>query len=496
MHRHPHRPVWPIAASLAAIVAAVALPVALSPAGAFAVHGHPRHHGRGRGGVHASVGARNHTNGGTAREASAGGRCHITIQAEPHLIAAGETTSVFGALKCSDSISVAGQQVTLYGRSARSGSFSVAGTTTTEAGGSYELTPPEFETNTVFYVRSGNARSVQRTVRVAVQVTPVSQPADGAQLFTAAGPTTGVARHPKAHQVTFTGRVSPVDAGSLVRLQRENATASEEWRLIGSGMVNSRGEYSIEHVFYVPGDANIRIVVQPPSQVNAPGATSPVSYEISETQNPQLTIGASADPISYGGSVTISGVLAGGANQPVKLLAHTRGGKFAPVATATTDSSGNYTFTQSPSGSIFYEVMRGTKVKSGTTRSAVLFEGVKYALGPVTPSASTVQAGQPFTVSGTVAPGRAGHVIYLERQNPSKLGYHVVEVATVTGAGTYSITHTFYGVTTGAVLRVKIPGDPENQGVASPAFTLAVTAAPASSLMPAPTGRLPSEEQT
>lgn len=466
MHAHSHRSFWPVAASLVATLTLAALTTALAPAGALARHG--RHLGR-KG--HAS-------------------KCRLSIHAEPRLIAMGETTSAFGALKCPRSGDVEGQQITLYEHTAGTGGFSAVATTSTEADGSYQLAPPAFDTNAVFYVSSATARSRRHAVRVAVQVTPTSQPADGAQLFTGAGPLKGAARARADNRVTFAGKVDPVDAGARVSLQRESATANEEWRLITRGVVDAHGEYSITHTFGAPGDVNIRIVVHPRSRLNAPGASTPVSYEISRAQNPHLTIEASADPISYGEALTITGILANGAKQQVTLLAHTRGKRFAPVATATTDESGAYTFTQSPSSSTVY------RVASGKTHSAVLFEGVRYALGPPAPSASSVQVGQPLTVSGTVAPIRAGHVIYLERRLPSKLGYHVVAVGKVTATGTYSIARAFFGRNAQVVLRVKIPGDPENEGVASAPFTVALTPAPASSLKPLPPGRLPSEGQT
>jgi hypothetical protein len=451
---------------VAAVLTIAALTTALAPASALARHG--RHLGR----------------------KAQTGKCKLTIHAEPRLIEMGEAPSVFGALSCRRSNEVANQQVTLYEHSAGAGGFSVAGTTSTEADGSYQLTPPALDTNSVFYVRSGGAHSRKRAVRVAIQVTATSQPADGAQLFTAAGPLKGRHAHARristrSSEVTFTGRVDPVDAGAHVALQRESATAHEEWHLIARGLVDGQGEYSIKHTFHKPGAANIRVVVHPRSRLNAPGATTPVSYEISQAQNPRLTIEASGDPISYGESVTIKGVLAGGEQQQVTLLARARGGKFAPVATAAPDSSGGYTFTQSPPHNTLY------RVTSGDTHSAALFEGVRYALGSPVRSASSLPVGQPFTVSGTVTPALAGHTIYLARRLRSKLGYHLVAVGTVTAAGAYSITRTFFGGATDAVLRVRIPGDPENQAASSAPFTLALTPAPASSLRPVAPGKLP-----
>jgi hypothetical protein len=56
-------------------------------------------------------------------------------------------------------------------------------------------------------------------------------------------------------------------------------------------------------------------------------------------------------------------------------------------------------------------------------------------------------------------------------------------VAFVGGGSTYSITHQLY-VPGAKVLRVSIPGGPENQGAASAPFTVQVTPAAASALIP------------
>jgi hypothetical protein len=216
-----------------------------------------------------------------------------------------------------------------------------------------------------------------------------------------------------------------------------------------------------------------------------------LTYEVSQTQNPGLTIQASADPISYGQSVTISGAVAGAAHAPVTLLARTaRQRGFAPIIEATTDGSGKYTFpAQSPIDSTLYEVKGAGKL------SAVLYEGVKDVLtAQVSPG--TVQAGQVLTFSGTVAPDHSGHVVYLERQNTSGSGFHVVQVGVVATGSTYSIVHTVYDPGT-KVFRVKIPGGPENEGAASPPFTITVTPASVAALTPeAPSNSsLPAEGQ-
>ena len=217
-----------------------------------------------------------------------------------------------------------------------------------------------------------------------------------------------------------------------------------------------------------------------------------LTYEISQAQNPSLTIAASVDPISYGQSVTISGIVAQASKQPVTLEARTaRQHGFAPVAEVTTDASGDYTFpAQSPINSTFY------RVKGAGKTSAVLYEGVHDVLSAQV-TASIIQAGGALRFSGSVGPDHSGHAIYLERQNASGTGFHVVQLATVSSGSTYSIVHTVYDPGT-KVFRVKIPGGPENEGAASPPFTVVVAPAPAAALSQEAPGNSsgPAEGQT
>jgi hypothetical protein len=196
-----------------------------------------------------------------------------------------------------------------------------------------------------------------------------------------------------------------------------------------------------------------------------------IAYEDSQAQNPALTLAPSADPIGAGGSVTLSGVLANGAGQPVMLYAKTRGSGFTQVAQTTAGSNGGYSFTQSPLFNTLYQA------RAAGRNSAQLFEGVRDVL-TASVSATTVNAGDSVTFSGTVAPDKTGHAIYLQRQNPSGSGFHTVKVAFVGTGSTYSITRRLSAPGT-KVFRVFIPGGPENQGAASPPFTITVSPASA-----------------
>ena len=236
------------------------------------------------------------------RSASPAG-CKLSIQAQPRTLTAGEAPQVFGRLHCPGAAAAA-QTVTLYGHSVGQPNQPV-GTTTTDPGGYFTLVAPAPSTDTLYYVTAVGATSASKAVKVAPAVT-IQGPAETASLLT------GV-----RSRVTFSGTVSPVDVGAEVVLQREQAVAVEEWHAIQRGVVGRHGEYSFVHVFKIPGDANIRVVVRPHRRFSAFGASTPLSYVISQRQNPALTLlatgsGASNDPILFAQTVTLHGVLAGG----------------------------------------------------------------------------------------------------------------------------------------------------------------------------------------
>jgi hypothetical protein len=414
------------------------------------------------------------------------GRCVISMQLAPIHIAAGDPAIVFGRLRCARRANAGGQEVKLYAHLEGIGGSTAVQTAVTESNGFYEFSPADgtIETNRSFFVRAHGARSATKSIKVAAQVT-LSGPTEG-QLLTG---------YP--NRVTFTGSVSPADAGARVILQRQNSLTGNQWRHIDSGVVEASGNFTIVHTFVVPGDANIRVLVRSQRR-NVPSESSVLAYSVSQAQNPGLTIQASADPITFGETVTIGGKLASGATQSVTLLARTaRQSGFAPVAQSTTNPAGEYSFpVQSPVNSTFYKVQTAAVspcaglppgascplIVRRRVTSAVLYEGVKDVL-TAQASPTTVQAGQSVTFSGAVSPEHAGHVIYLERRNARDSGFHVIQVAIVGAGSAYSINHRLYD--TGIkVLRVSIPGGPDNEGTVSPPFAITVTPAPASALTP------------
>ncbi len=441
---------------LTSAVVAAATALALVPAGASAARNH-----------HVRLG----------KHALGAGNCRITIIAEPHIVISGESAQITGQLLCPSGVETTGQALTVYERLAGAGGFQPLPATTTGAGGFYSVIAPSLSENTTFYAATAGGRSATRVVKVSPQVT-LKGPAENVQLFTGR----------RGAQI-FSGVVSPADTGAEVVLQRENASANEEWGVIQRSIVGPGGVYSFTHVFGRPGEANLRVVVRAHRRISVRGVSNTLSYSISQHQNPRLTLNSSADPISYGQTVTLSGVVAGAVSKPVTLFARSKEGAFAAVATGTTDASGNYSFPQTPQENTIY------RVSSGGVNSALLFEGVKYVL-TASVSGTTVASGQSLTFSGTVTPNRlsggVGHVVYLERQNVFGGGYHVVDVATVAADSTYVINHAIFG-SGEEVFRVKVPGDPLNQAISSAPFSIKVTPAPLTALSPRPQNKLPGE---
>ncbi|HEY7933266.1 MAG TPA: hypothetical protein VID48_05515 [Solirubrobacteraceae bacterium] len=397
---------------------------------------------------------------------SPNGRCRVSINVAPRIITAGDEVLIWGRLACERPGADAATVVKLFHHLRGAPGFSYVQSTTTDSRGFYEIENADspVDSNRVYLVRSHRAQSARKAVKVQAEVN-LSGPAEGTQLYTG-----------RANAVTFTGTVTPPDAGALISLQRQNAATGNEWHAIQRGVVQADGTFSITHAFRYPGDANIRVLVRD-RPVNIPSASNVLTYEISQTQNPKLTIASSADPITFGQSVTISGTLAGQADQPVTLYARTATTHFAPLAQVNTDSEGNYSFpAQAPVNSTFY------RVASTERRSAVLYEGVKDLL-TASVSQTTVQAGQAVTFSGAVAPDHAGGIVYLERKNARGVGYHVIQVAIISAGSTYAIEHRFYDAGMKSV-RIEVPGDPQNGATSSQPFTIEVTPVPASTLTP------------
>ncbi len=422
-----------------ALTAAAAL-LALAPAGALAAKNH--HHAA-----------------GNALPASG---CKVTLRVEKHVLTAGESALAFGIARCSKA-PASGQSVTVYDRPAGASGFSTVGSpATVDEKGGYSVPTGVLTSNTAFYAVLGSTHSVERTVKVASQVTLLEEKS------VLAGVRTG-----KANSVTFRGSVNPSAEGGEVVLQRQNLVKGIGWTTISKPVkLGGAGEFAIPHTFRFPGASNIRVVLKR-SAHNIVSPSNELSFTISQAENPSLTIESELDPVPFEGSTTIHGVAAGLANTAVTLLGHTPGGKFAPVATSMTNPEGKYSFPVKTGVSTLY------RVESGGRKSTVLYQGVKYVLTAAPPT--TVQSGQPLTIAGTVSPAKVNHPVLLQKQNAIGTGFHTIGEAKVEADGKYTLTDTLFVPET-YTLRVKVPGDPENGASATAPFTVTVTPVSAATL--------------
>ncbi len=279
-------------------------------------------------------------------------------------------------------------------------------------------------------------------------------------------------------KLLFTGTVAPAAPGARVSLQVSYPADGEQWHTIAFGHVVAGG-FSIVHGLRIPGEAKLRVLAHPRG-ANSPGASEAVTYTVPALQNPQLTLQTSANPLTFGQTVTLSGVAAGAAGQTVTLLARTKGGDFAPVATSTTDPDGSFQFAgQTPGQNTYYEV------SDAATRSVAQFVGVKFAVTLSPPPPAEIAAGEALTIGGSVSPASAGTTVYLERGGPSGLGFHPIASSSIREDGTFALVHTFESATA-AKLRVRVANDPAHLGSASPPFVVTVGAGAGAALAPEP----------
>ena len=411
--------------------------------------------------------ARRHTTQNSAEEPPAGETpaphadrgCEVTISVSAPQVVSGETVTVSGAVHCPAPAAAAALHVTILERQGgEAPKPAVTAPVATAADGSFSIVSAPLEANTVFQVREGRHRaraSVKVAPTVTLSVVPAATPASASP-----------SGRPHRQRSTFTGAVAPAAAGELVALQVSYAASGERWRSVAWTHTAADGTFAIAKALRTPGVTNVRALVHAGRHISV-AVSEPVSFEVPQPQNPQLTIASSADPLVAGQTVTISGVVAGAAGAAVKLLARSAGGAFAVVAEATTDGSGNYAFTESPLHNTVY------RVAGASDSSTSLFESVAFALTPEA-APSTVKAGEAASFTGTVSPAAEGQAVYLEERRPGG-GFHTIAVGAVTSAPAYSIGHTFTRAGS-YTLRIKVPGAGANETTTGAPFALTVEA--------------------
>lgn len=394
----------------------------------------------------------------------------LTIASTPDPITSGQGVLIYGRLEGPDN---ANRRIWLFHRINPAPQFTPIGVTRTNAQGFYEFVRADgvVKTNRNWFVvgpEHTHSRTIHERVHSIVTL--------GANTSTAT----------TADPVDFTGTVSPAHNHQAVLLQEQDSSAASGtgWKTIDRGYTNADSGYSIPHRFRTPGSFTLRAYF-PNDPRNIAGQSASVAVTVQQEQNPSFTVNASAQPLTDGQSETISGRLftagsttAVAPNQSVTLYGRTGTGAFKALQAGSTDSSGDYRFTATPSYNTAYYVRAGHG-----DRTAVLYVGVQDVVN-ASLSASTVAVGATVRVTGTVTPDHTGHVIYLQEQNSAG---QWVEVQTryLTSGSHFAFSYT-PGMTGTMNLRVQITGGPWSIGGLSSTLALTVSGvAPVSSLPPA-----------
>jgi hypothetical protein len=182
-----------------------------------------------------------------------------------------------------------------------------------------------------------------------------------------------------------------------------------------------------------------------------------------------ITLSASRATLTFGRSTTLSGQLSGTSVAGVKVTLQQDPApfenpeQFSNAATATTDSSGRFSFTQSPAVNTRYMVTAPGKPKP---TSAPLEVKVRFAV-VVGLSTAHPRSGGAVRFSGTVTPARTGAFVRLQLRVGTR--WRTVKRATLT-AGTAPNTSAFsvkVRVWRSGSYRVLMPGDAANTQNAS-----------------------------
>jgi hypothetical protein len=395
----------------------------------------------------------------------------LTISASPNPIVTGDPVLIYGQL---NEPNPGAQKIMLYHRVNPKGQFSLIGQAVTNQFGFYEFTRATdvVTSNRSWYVRApgitGNVHSRTVHERVAASV-------DLAVADTSGNPVTSVQTN---KQVTFTGNVLPAGThtGESVFLQQQVGAQGDTWHTLKSGRIGADGSFSIAYRFKAAGDDNLRVVFRGDDR-NVRAESNAVTVTVTQKQNPLFTVNSSATIIDEGQTATLSGILyeptasplapAPGVN--VTLWGRTAQGQPAPLDHTITGTDGSYSFTVAPQHNSEYYVRTTFAPFRATAR---LFVGVSDVL-TLTPSSTTAAVGQKISLSGTVNPDKAGHLIELQRLGKDNQ-FHTVAVQRINISSGYSFNWKF-GNDGPHTFRTVVPGGPENVNGQSAPVTIAVS---------------------
>ena len=257
------------------------------------------------------------------------------------------------------------------------------GTATTEQNGAFRFTSGALEANSSFYASYARSRSQRLAVKVAALVTIAAEPAAAAP-SSASHRRRGHAAVPTA--ATFSGAVTPVEAGARVVLQSARANGREHWRRIGVGEVGADGRYAITYTFYKPGEWDVRAVVH--GRGFRASASQPLALEVAQLQSsapgnhntsgptppvrPVLSAQLSTTSVQVGEALTFSGtVTPAQIGQPVYLERQVGSGvSFHVVKIGVLSAESTFSFEETPlvvGTQVFRIVYPGASGSQGAT---------------------------------------------------------------------------------------------------------------------------------
>jgi hypothetical protein len=198
----------------------------------------------------------------------------FTINSPSPIIPEGGTTTISGVLdKAGTNVVEPDTEVTLYGNTA-TGPQTPLATTMTGADGSYSFPNQAPKSNTVYKVK-----------------TTLAPARHSAALYEGVSSVLSLSATPMAPEigqaVTFSGTVSPADAGQYIYLQRQDANG--DWYDVGVHVVGAAGAYTFYRVFGAAGAHSFRTRVYGDGE-NVGGASTPVTINVSGTVAPASTL--------------------------------------------------------------------------------------------------------------------------------------------------------------------------------------------------------------
>jgi hypothetical protein len=376
----------------------------------------------------------------------------LTINVTENPITTGDAVTLYGQLQ--NVQNKANRTVVLWHRLPDQRHFTRVQTVKTDAAGFWKIDRADgvVITNRAWFVTVGRhlrSRVIIERVRATVSLS---------------GPATALTNQ----RVLFTGHVDPDrHRGDRVFLQvQRGGENSDDYATIDSARIGAGSNYTIAHRFKIAGTRTLRVVFRG-DRFNIRSVSDPITIDVSQRQNPNLTLSPDRDPITYGESVTLAGVLKDAApGTIVDLYARTYSQGYAKVASTETGQGGAYSFTGAPKHNTAYQA------RSGDVKSAQVFEGVRDVV-TLSASSTSTSVGVPVTFTGFVQPDKPGHVIYLQKKGRDG-DFHTVQVSRVAPNSTYRFDHKF-GAPGDKVVRVLIPGGPYNHRGISPPVTVTVT---------------------